>query len=278
MYYLIGVDGREYGPFTPDQIRQWVVDGRANAYSRIRRDGETTWQALGEIAEFADAMHPKPEPGAPPPAPPPLDAEAIAAGYLARQRTVDIGSAIERGWALVRNNPGPLIGGAVLYMLVSLGVAVVPLVGWLASLLISGTLTGGLYYLFIKRIRGVPAGAGDVFAGFNIAYVNLLLANILSSLLTTVGLILCIVPGIYLAVGYLFALPLVIDKRMEFWTAMEVSRRVVHQHWWPMFGFAIIACLIVCVGILACGIGVIVAVPVAAASLMYLYEDLFGDA
>jgi len=34
-------------------------------------------------------------------------------------------------------------------------------------------------------------------------------------LLTSLGLVLCILPGIYLGVGYVFALPLVIDKKME---------------------------------------------------------------
>ena len=54
MFFLIGGDGREYGPFTVEQIRDWVAQGRANAHSRIRRDGETTWQPLKDFAEFAD--------------------------------------------------------------------------------------------------------------------------------------------------------------------------------------------------------------------------------
>jgi hypothetical protein len=47
-------------------------------------------------------------------------------------------------------------------------------------------------------------------------------------------------PGIYLGVGYVFALPLVIDKKMDFWPAMEVSRRVVHHHWWSTFALVIV--------------------------------------
>ena len=38
MYFLIGADGREYGPFTAEQVRDWVAQGRANAHSRLRRD------------------------------------------------------------------------------------------------------------------------------------------------------------------------------------------------------------------------------------------------
>jgi uncharacterized membrane protein len=73
-----------------------------------------------------------------------------------------------------------------------------------------------------------------------------------------------------------FALPLVIDKKMEFWPAMEVSRRVVHRHWWSTFALVIVLFLIACVGLLACVVGALVTIPVASASLMYVYEDLFG--
>ena len=57
MFYLIGADGREYGPFSAEQVRDWMAQGRANAHSRLRRDGETTWQALKDFAEFADASN-----------------------------------------------------------------------------------------------------------------------------------------------------------------------------------------------------------------------------
>jgi uncharacterized membrane protein len=102
-----------------------------------------------------------------------------------------------------------------------------------------------------------------------------MLVSIVSHLLTAVGFFLCIVPGVYLAVGYVFAVPLVIDKKLEFWTAMEVSRRVVQQHWWTMFGLMIVAFLISIAGVLACGVGIFLTVPVALAAVMYAYEDLF---
>jgi hypothetical protein len=39
----------------------------------------------------------------------------------------------------------------------------------------------------------------------------------------------------------------------------------------------LIASLIVLAGLLAFGVGVLVALPVATAALMYAYDDLFGD-
>src|SRR5206468_8443735 len=127
-----------------------------------------------------------------------------------------------------------------------------------------------------RRFRGEVVQFGDVFAGFNGAFLQLALAGLVKWLLTSLGFVLCILPGIYLAVAYAFALPLVIDKKMDFWPAMEVSRRVVTRHWWSIFALLIVMILMVCVGALACLVGMVITVPIASASLMAAYEDLFG--
>jgi hypothetical protein len=198
--------------------------------------------------------------------------EAIAATYLQRHATIDISSALSRGWALVRDHLAVLVGATVLGWLVTVGLAFVPVLGWIVGFV----LLGGLDYMFLRRIRGEEVQLGDVFAGFNLALLDLTMTGLVKWLLTTLGFILCVLPGIYLAVGYVFALPLAIDKKMEFWTAMEVSRRVVHEHWWSVFALVIVLILVVLAGFLACGIGELITIPLASAALMYVYEDLFG--
>ena len=194
--------------------------------------------------------------------------ENIAAGYLGRDVEIDIGSALSRGWALVMANL-PILGGATLLAwAIGVGLSFIPILGWVAGPLVGSILHGGVLYMFIRRIRGEDVQLGDMFAGFNIAPLPLLLGGLLVGVLTALGLILCIAPGVYLAVGYLFVLPLIIDKKLDFWPAMEVSRQVVHKHWWSMFLFAIVLVL--------CGLGLIIAVPVVSAAAMFVYEDLFG--
>jgi hypothetical protein len=273
MYFLIGGDGREYGPFTAEQIREWVAQGRANPHSQIRRDGDSAWQALRDVAEFIDvASMPPPPPGG---APPPLSAETIAAGYLETATPIDIASCISRAWTLVRDNPGLTIGATLLMLLVSFGLAALPVVGLLAFF-INPVLLGGLAYVFTRRIRGENPQIGDAFNGFSLAFLQLALGGLVSALLISVGLLLCVLPGIYLAVGYTFALPLIIDKKYDFWTAMEVSRRVVHRQWWTMFGLALVLFLLNMIGLLACLVGCIVTAPLTVAAIQYAYEDVFG--
>ena len=273
MYFLIGGDGREYGPFTAEQIREWVAQGRANAHSRVRRDGESGWQALQDIAEFSNVgSMPPPLPGG---APPPLSAETIAAGYLEQATPIDIASCISRGWTLLRDNPGLTIGTTLLMIVVSFGLSLLPVIG-LLGFFINPVLIGGLCYVFTRRIRGENPQVGDAFNGFTLAFLQLGLGGLVSLLLICVGLVLCVLPGIYLAVAYTFALPLIIDKKYDFWTAMEVSRRVVNRQWWTMFGLVLVLFLLNIVGVLACLVGWIVTAPLTIGALQYAYEDVFG--
>jgi uncharacterized membrane protein len=57
---------------------------------------------------------------------------------------------------------------------------------------------------------------------------------------------------------------------------MEVSRRVVHEHWWWIFVLVIVLALVAFSGFLVCGVGEVITIPIASAALMYVYEDLFG--
>src|SRR5690349_17364841 len=57
-YFLIGTDGRHYGPLSADDVRVWLADGRASRYSRARRTTEDHWLALREMPEFEEATRP----------------------------------------------------------------------------------------------------------------------------------------------------------------------------------------------------------------------------
>jgi len=77
-YRIIGGDGKEYGPISADQMRQWLAEGRVNAQTRVLIEGTAEWKTLGEIPEFNAAP---PAPWIAPPlgaAPSPLPAPMVA--------------------------------------------------------------------------------------------------------------------------------------------------------------------------------------------------------
>jgi len=274
MYYVIGADGKMNGPLTASQVHEWIAEGRANKYSRVRRDDEATWHPLATIPELA--LGPSDLPAVATARPGRRSPDEIAAEYVRRGVTLDAGSCVSRGWALVRGNAAVLTGAAALVWGIIITLTFVPRIGWLLGMLVNSILLGGLYSVNIRSIRGERVGAQDALAGLRLALVPLLVAGLITGALTTLGLLLFILPGVYLAVGYMFVLPLVVDKRMEVWTALEVSRRVVHHQWWTAFALLIVATLIVLAGLLAFVVGVVIALPVATAALMYAYDDLFG--
>jgi hypothetical protein len=53
MFKIIGADGQQYGPVSAEQLRQWIVEGRANAQTLIQAEGSADWKPLGQFPEFA---------------------------------------------------------------------------------------------------------------------------------------------------------------------------------------------------------------------------------
>ncbi len=157
-------------------------------------------------------------------------------------------------------------------LLISIAVSGVPF----GSLILNYVLWGGLYWFFLKLVRGQRGEVGDAFAGFSLGFSQLLLFSLVAQVLMGLGFLLCLLPGIYLAVCWMyFSTLLIMDKGMEFWPAMELSRKVVTRHWWSFFGFAILGGLLCLLGLLACGLGLFVAIPVVTAATVYAYQDIF---
>ncbi len=88
---------------------------------------------------------------------------------------------------------------------------------------------------------------------------------------------LCAIPAVYLSVCWKFTLPLIVDKQMDFWTAMGTSRKMVKKHWWLVFGLTILISLLNVVGVCACCVGVFLTIPIGIAALMIAYETIFSE-
>jgi hypothetical protein len=269
MYRITGSDGQQYGPVTEAQIKEWIATGRANGQTLAQTETSPDWRPLSSFAEFGDALAAKAAGGAPPPTAPEAVsaawADAVAAEILARDYRVEIGSCISRGWDLVMNHFWLLVGASFVLGLIQ---GAVPL--------LTGVCMGGIYWLCLKLMRGERAEFGDCFAGFSQAFLQLFLAGLVSGALTMVGFGLCILPGIYLAVAWVFCLPLVMDKKLDFWPAMELSRQVATKHGWVLLGLLLVGALLNLLGLLVCCVGVYVAQPVVLAALAYAYEDIFA--
>jgi hypothetical protein len=241
--------------------------------SQVKADVETIarTEGLGPKSEAPDSA---------------LAADALAQQVLARDYVLDIGSCLRRGWALVRSDFWPLVGVTALVLVllsaasslgeVSHSAGNVTVSASVLAILLGGPLMGGLYLHFLKKIRGERVRLETAFSGFSNSLLHLVLAGFVIFVLTLLGFICLILPGVYLFVAWFFTLPLVIDKRLDFWPAMRVSRKVISRHWWEFLGFVLVLALVNLAGIMAACVGVFVTIPVSLAALMYAYEDIFN--
>jgi predicted Ser/Thr protein kinase len=202
-----------------------------------------------------------------------LNHDLLVQQVLSREFVLNVGSCLERGWALVKSDFWPIVGVTALILLL-VQAATSTAIGIVAG----GPLMGGLWLYFLKRVRGEHAGVETGFVGFQLAFPQLFLVGLLSVGLTVLGFLCLILPGIYLSVAWMFAFLLVVDQGMKFWPAMELSRKVVTRHFWPFFGFWLVLLLMNLGGALLCGIGLFLTLPITFAATAYAYQDIFAGA
>lgn len=203
---------------------------------------------------------------------------------VSREYDFNLGQYLGRGFEIFKAFALPFVGFTLLVVVISAALSFLlpaPLGsgaeggGNLVSNIISPILGAGYYIVAFQIARNRPASFGDFFKGFN-RFLPIFLLSLVSGLLTILGLILLIIPGIYLAVAYSFGLPLLLDKGLDFWPALETSRQLISKKWFSFFIFLIVLGLINIGGILLVGVGLLVTIPWSVCSIAAAYEDIVG--
>ena len=183
----------------------------------------------------------------------------------------------------------------------------------LCSFVIGAPLMAGLYVVYLRVIRGETPPLGSLFDGFRRMFGHLFLgqwvAGILASLPLLAGFIVLffslgltvimglakgsaswpafavLAPGlglillglpvtVFLTVNWMFSLPLILDQRVGFWTAMKRSWRQVRRHWWSCLALSVVIAILNFFGMLCCLVGLLVTVPISILATMYAYETV----
>ena len=201
--------------------------------------------------------------------------QTLAAGSLAGSTivpwtppvgvTAHTGNWIGAGWSLVKQDIGIFVLVTLIYLILTSAV----------PLLINGALAAGFQIFCMKKVLSRRAELADLFKGFNF-FIPALVASLVIWLFTLAGTLLCIIPGLVVAAMYNFTYLFIVDKRMDFWQAMQASHAVVKNDY---FGFTMFFLAIVGVnllGVLCCIIGVLVTIPATYAAITIAYQQLVG--
>ena len=143
------------------------------------------------------------------------------------------------------------------------------------NMFISTPLGAGLTMMGIKCAAGAEVRWSEVYAYFDKVLV-LVGTTLLMLLMIVIGFLLLIIPGIYLSLAYSFAIPLVLDKGMSPWEALETSRKAVSHHWFKVFGLYLVFGLIVVISVIPLGIGLVWTIPMGLLLKGILYRTIFG--
>lgn len=133
----------------------------------------------------------------------------------------------------------------------------------------------GILILGIRRSADATIQAGSIMGYYSHMW-RLFLTLILIYVMVFIGLLLFVIPGIYLAVAYYMAMPLVVEKGLSPWEAMEISRKAVSKRWFTMFFFGIVLSLILLVSMLPIFIGLIWTLPMAMIAYGIVYRNMLG--
>lgn len=184
---------------------------------------------------------------------------------------INISRWIMEAWNLIMSDFANFIVLSVVYL------ALMAVASWtlLGGLIFGGPLTAGFFYIIFQKIRGNPLNIGDLAKGFNF-FVAAVLADILIMIFVTIGFFFLIIPGIVISALYMFTFPLIIEKKMDFWQAMETSRKIIQKNIFEFSAFMLLLYLLLFLGLLMLLVGFVIALPLTFVAIALAYRDIVG--
>jgi len=189
-----------------------------------------------------------------------------------------IGEALSYGWKKLQENLRPLVSAALAILAVNLIFwllgrgFLVSLIGWFVSLLI----TLGLIRIALKIVDGEPVETADLFQRADLA-LPYFVASVIVGVVVGIGLVLLVVPGIYLAVTFGFFGYNIVDKEHGIIESIEQSAAITRAQKWDLFAFGVVLFFFNLAGAIALGVGLLITVPVSMLALAYVYRKISGE-
>lgn len=154
------------------------------------------------------------------------------------------------------------------------GAPIVGAVVFILGFLVSSIVTIGMYKVFLKLHDKQPADFTDLYSHYGLLG-KYILTLFIYAIAVIVGLVLFVIPGIYLALKYTFA-PLVIvdDEKATATEALARSASITQGIKWKLLGFVIMLMLINFVGMIFFMVGLLITMPISMFATVYVYRRL----
>lgn len=189
-----------------------------------------------------------------------------------------IQESLNKGWEFFKAQPLNSVAFAMLIFSIQ-GISTIYLEDYslLISIVISPPLTAGFFLVANRISRGVEVQFSSYFDGFSYWGI-LIVTSLISGILTFFGILALVLPGIYLAIAFMFAIPFALYSGTDFWTSLELSRKLITINWWKFLGFALVLLVFNILGLLFFIVGILITIPVSYFAVYAVFEELTRDA
>ncbi|WP_262852134.1 hypothetical protein [Mumia quercus] len=153
------------------------------------------------------------------------------------------------------------------------GLSILGVIVGIASTILSWLMQAAQTRGGLQETTGNKPSFGDFFKWGDRAG-TVILTLLLLGVLTFVGILLCVLPGIIFTFFAWYTLWFVLDRGMSPFEALQASFRLVGNNLGPVFLLALALIGINIVGACLCGIGLLVTVPITLIATAYSFKVL----
>ncbi len=146
----------------------------------------------------------------------------------------------------------------------------------LYAFLVLAPFSTGLAWAHLRVSRSKTPKFGDWLEGWRI-WPQAVGTAVLAWLAVMAGLLLLILPGIYVAVRLTFTTYALLDERQGPVAALRRSWELTRGRFWSLFGLGILSFLIVLAGLLVLVLGVLVSITWIGQAVAVYYQALVGE-
>ena len=141
--------------------------------------------------------------------------------------------------------------------------------------LVQAYLMVGLNRIVLAAVRGETPEFGALFSGGN-RYIVALLSSLLMIVAVYAGLLLLVIPGFIVGMGLVNVMWFAADSELGVLETLKASWNSMSGHKMKYFFFCIVLGLLNVVGMLACGVGMLVSLPVTFLAMAIVYTRVTG--
>jgi len=149
--------------------------------------------------------------------------------------------------------------------------------GYLIGLIGQAYIMGGVMLFALRVARGQKPEFGVVFSGGRF-FAPMLGSTLIYSLCSTIGIVACIVPGVFISAGWIVYSCFVVDRGMGAIEALKASWEATSAQRTTVIVYVLLTGVAMIAGVLACCVGMLlVSVPVVMLGNAYVYLKLTGE-